>query len=45
MQIQLRERDVNLSGLFSKISNLQLVAFDKREDDGKRGTPDNTEML
>lgn len=44
MQAHIRQKDVNISGLFSKISNLQLVAFDKREDDGRRG-PDDMEML
>lgn len=44
MQAHIRQKDVNISGLFSKISNLQLIAFDKREDDGRRG-PDDMEML
>ena len=42
MQAHLRQKDVNISGLFSKISNLQLVAFDKRE---QTGAPDDMEML
>ena len=49
MQVQVRQKEVNISGLFSKISNLQLVAFDKKEDDGsaetRSGAPDNLEML
>jgi len=48
-QTQIRQKEINISGLFSKISNLQLVAFDKREDDGtsltNSGAPDNMEML
>lgn len=44
MQAHIRQKDVNISGLFSKISNLQLIAFDKRED-GVRAAPDDMEML
>ena len=45
-QTQITQRDINLSGIFSKISNLQLVAFDKREEDGELSKqPENMEML
>ena len=49
MAAQLRQKEINISGLFSKISNLQLVAFDKKEDDGsaeiRSGAPGDLQLL
>lgn len=50
MSMHIEQKDINISGLFSKITNLQqLVAFDKRSTDGsviiRESSPADLEMV